>query len=368
MDFLENKKIILISPERWGVNYVSKHHYAISLAKSNNIVYFINPPGNKFKIEKTAYQNLYIIDYILIKGLNKLPRYLTYLIQTIYWYILLKYLKIKKIDVVWNFDPYSFQSLNIFGDKTIKIYHSVDVHYTHLEKICIENADVFFSTSHLILNKFKNINTPMFFINHGLANHFINKPSIIDPFIKINANKKFKIGYIGNLLIKQIDYDSIYYLIESLPECDFYFLGPYTQSNLGQLNNLSANFIGKIQTYSNVYLLGSALNETVPFFLEKMNCLIMCYFKKNKTVELSNVHKTLEYISSGKPVITNFIYEYRTSPFINIVSDAKEMRKKILDVKNGVLKVNEDYINFVHENSYENQIKKINQILTSIFI
>src|SRR4030081_3223301 len=42
---LKNKTILLISPQGWGPMFLSKHHYAIELAKRGNTIYFLNPPG-----------------------------------------------------------------------------------------------------------------------------------------------------------------------------------------------------------------------------------------------------------------------------------------------------------------------------------
>ena len=45
MSALTNKTILIISPQGWGDMFISKHHYAIELAKKGNTVYFLNPPG-----------------------------------------------------------------------------------------------------------------------------------------------------------------------------------------------------------------------------------------------------------------------------------------------------------------------------------
>ena len=42
-------RILLISPQRWDGFQVSKHHYAIELAKLGNEVYFVDPPNNSGK-------------------------------------------------------------------------------------------------------------------------------------------------------------------------------------------------------------------------------------------------------------------------------------------------------------------------------
>src|ERR1700689_1355013 len=45
MHALRNKTILIISPQTWGKMFLSKHHYAIELAKRGNTVYFLNPPS-----------------------------------------------------------------------------------------------------------------------------------------------------------------------------------------------------------------------------------------------------------------------------------------------------------------------------------
>src|SRR5215475_10747584 len=43
---LNNKTILILSPQSWGKMMLSKHHYAIALARKGNKVFFLNPPDN----------------------------------------------------------------------------------------------------------------------------------------------------------------------------------------------------------------------------------------------------------------------------------------------------------------------------------
>jgi len=47
MKTITHKTILLISPQSWGNMFVSKHHYALELARAGNTVYFLNPPEEK---------------------------------------------------------------------------------------------------------------------------------------------------------------------------------------------------------------------------------------------------------------------------------------------------------------------------------
>src|SRR5438093_218809 len=75
-NFFSGRNVIIISPEGWEHLFVSKHHYAIELAKHNK-VFFLNPPSRKFSIEKSRYENLWVINYPpFIKGLRFCPLFL----------------------------------------------------------------------------------------------------------------------------------------------------------------------------------------------------------------------------------------------------------------------------------------------------
>ena len=78
---LENKVIWILSPNRWGKMKVSKHHYALTLAARNNIVYFIEPPSlesSGMVIQpSTESKNLFIVSYRpVFRGKNFLPKFI----------------------------------------------------------------------------------------------------------------------------------------------------------------------------------------------------------------------------------------------------------------------------------------------------
>ena len=67
------KTIIILSPQNWGTMFLSKHHYAVELAKLGNKVYFINPPKDfRFNIKtiiniepEGSVENLFIVEHRL---------------------------------------------------------------------------------------------------------------------------------------------------------------------------------------------------------------------------------------------------------------------------------------------------------------
>lgn len=365
-----NKIILIISPEPWGVNFVSKHHYA-SLLSNNNDVYFFNPPSEKYKLT-TISSRLIVVDYPMTKGMNRLSKLIRFFAQQFLANKLMKKLSIPMPDIVWSFNPYVFQNLSVFNSKAIKIYHPVDVHYTDLEFDCVKSADVVFSTAHLILDKFKAINKPKYFINHGLADHFINPLIETDEFDFIDSYKAVKVGYVGNLRYQHLDYSTLFKTIESHQDCHFYFVGPYEDSNL---NNVSSEFdteIERLKNYTNVFLLGAKPSPKIPVFLSKMDMLWMCYKGAEKPAEMANPHKILEYLSTGKPILTHYIAEYNDLKDLVYLSDTNEkISAKFKEVVNNLKKFNADEIiekrkSFAYSNAYVTQLKKISEKIDGI--
>lgn len=367
---LNRKVIYIISPEPWGTNFVSKHHYA-SLLSENNEVFFLNPPTNNYCLT-TVNSCLTVVDYTLPKGLNRLPQGIRFFVQQCLAKQLMKKLLLPTPDIIWSFDPYVFQNLKSFNSKAVKIYHPVDVHYTNLEFDLIKSANVVFSTAHLILDKFKVIDKPKYFINHGLANHFIQLENPLDEFDFIDEDKAIKIGYVGNLRYLHLDYLKLFQTIESHPTCHFYFVGPYESSNLNQSQKQFDDEIEQLKKYDNVFLLGANPSSKIPSFLSKMDMLWMCYKGAEKPAEMANPHKMLEYLSSGKPVVTHYIDEYKDlAELIVMVDDHDDYLSKFSHVVAHLDTLfHQDLVKkrkkFASLNLYKHQLAKIEKYIAEV--
>src|SRR5437868_11837462 len=63
------KVIYIISHEKWGKMLLSKHHYAIELAKLGNRVYFVNHPDKQkrlgrgeINIKPSEVENVFVVE------------------------------------------------------------------------------------------------------------------------------------------------------------------------------------------------------------------------------------------------------------------------------------------------------------------
>ncbi|MDZ7647524.1 MAG: hypothetical protein U5K54_10320 [Cytophagales bacterium] len=229
MEFV-GKRILIISPERWGINRISKHHYAIALARRGNQVYFLNPPSQGLKqvsLRQTEIAGLIQIDYTpVLKGLNKVLKLSEWL------FALLNSFDIKKIqrtlpnqpDIVWSFDPFRFQNLKQFNTH-ISIFHPVDYHSGTLDLKLAQTADIILSVSPVILDKYRSVNKPLFFINHGVSSFFLDQKRVPE---KIDS--KIRCGYVGNLLSFAIDWINLIQIVCENDQVEFHFIGPYSKT------------------------------------------------------------------------------------------------------------------------------------------
>ena len=149
---MKNKNTLIISPEPWQWQYVSKHHYAITLAKQGYRVYFLNPPKQnlkKIEILETDYKNIYEIESPQVfKGLRFLPKFIRVYLEN-NWLKKLEILINSKIDIVWLFENSRFYDMEFAKDR-LKIYHQVDSSQNFHIKEAANSADICFCVTDYI--------------------------------------------------------------------------------------------------------------------------------------------------------------------------------------------------------------------------
>ena len=112
---LTNKNILLISPEPWDHIFVSKHHYAVHLAKRGNKVFFLNPPVSKSGVACTAFAEVFEVNYSGFPiGVRFYPLFMQKVIMARVYQTIEK-LCSAVFDVVWSFDNSVFFDFSFFS-------------------------------------------------------------------------------------------------------------------------------------------------------------------------------------------------------------------------------------------------------------
>lgn len=367
---LTNKKILIISPQFWGKMFISKHHYAIELAARGNEVYFLNPPNanlsDEFLVDEVDIDNLYIIHHKLNFS-YKLKFKSAWLFH---WNMkrhinkLKKYIDIK-FDIIWSFDLGNLYPFYLFSKEAVKIFHPVDEPLNKTAVNSAKGSQIIFSTTNEILAKYHKYSVPKFQINHGLKDIFLSvKPTI-------NNSDKLKIGFSGNLLRRDIDRETLLEIIKQYPQFEFNCWGSYNieQSNIsGSSDSSTKQFIKNLRSLPNVTLHGVKITEELAVAYQQIDVFLICYKVINDKSIGENYHKTLEFLSTGKPIVSHNFSSYRNK--LQLVqmdataTDNKNLHLLFKEVVNNLSKYNTtELINarkkFAADNIYQRQIDRI---------
>lgn len=355
-----SKNVLIISPEPWGSNRLSKHHYALELHEAGYNVFFLNPPGVENK--KAANDNIQIIDYTNpYRGINKLPSPLRNLFNK---RLIKKINRIAGIDtwrLVWTFDPFRFQNLTLFNAKNT-IFYSADIHKTNLDILAATSVDVVLAPSQLILNKYKPYCSKCTLLNHGLAKHFVEY-----EFSAWHKRDVTNVIYLGNLLNRYIDTVTLEKIVRQNPHLLFTFIGPYEKSNLSStLGN--SEFLNILKSLPNVKFLGSIPSKKLPKYLDQADLFFICYDSDMYRAEVSNSHKIIELLSTGRAIVSNYFDEYNGSELLEMAVSQKELPNTFEKVASNIEKYNALDLSqkrraFALQNSYTKQLKKILELL-----
>jgi hypothetical protein len=371
---------LILSPQNWGTMFLSKQHYAIELAKRGNAVYFLNPPeqsGNKknksIDILTSGIDNLWLINHRLA-----FPYRLKFHAISLFHFLMGFHIKrmvkaIKKpIDIVWSFDLGNIYPFDSFDKSAIKIFHPVDEPLNQVAFDSAKGCDIIFSVTNEILEKYKDAPAPRYFINHGVSDDFFI------PFSndgKILGNKKH-VGLSGNLLRQDLDRETLIAIVQQNPDFHFDFFGSYkpSQSNIGGSQDLELfSFIETLRASGNVTLHGPLAPEVLAQKLQSMDAFLICYDIKKDQSKGTNYHKIMEYLSTGKVIISNNVTTYQNQE--NLIrmsgsrSDNKELPWIFKETMNNLDKFNSEgmqmeRISFAKKNTYSEQLKRIEQLIS----
>jgi hypothetical protein len=375
---LTSKVILILSPQAWGNMLLSKHHYAIELARRGNEVYFLNPPDNhhwnwgssreRIKIEASAEDpNLFLVNQELF-----FPYKLKFHARPLYNFLIKRQIRNilhsipKPVDIIWSFDLGNLFPLSYFNNRMYKVFHPVDEPNDPNAIQAAVGADILFSVTSEIIEKYEAFGIPSYFINHGLADEFIRQEASL-----LDDGGQIKIGMSGNLLRPDLDERTLIQIIEENPGLSFHFYGSYRtgQSNLGgESDTAPVLFIEKLQSFKQVELHGVLKTGELAKELNRMDLLLICYDIDKDQSKGTNYHKVMEYLSTGKVIVSNNITTYNQLPELVRMPVERTSNRQLPGLFKETVQNLEKYndpqcrerrILFARENRYKNQLDKL---------
>lgn len=356
------KRILIISPEPWDFIKVSKHHYAQTLARKDNLVYFLNPPDKKIAgVQcRSVAENLFVLDYRdPFTGTRFFPKAVRkYLNKVLYNKI--QHSAQVNFDVVILFENSRFYDLDFLPENVLSIYFQVDENQNFHPDKAANSAGLVIAINDVIETILAKYRTPVFILPHGFSGHFSEKALSIyrrEETYKVNKGriKAYYVGYIDNYYV---DVKLFVSLVAEANEIDFVFIGPY--STTGKLYS-------SIGSCTNVRFIGMVSAHEIPELLDEADVLFFAY-RENF---LSSSHKVMEYLASGKAIVTTSVKGYPQDPDLFYCSGTPE---KFIDLFKDIcadvgLANSPDKmrkrIQFAMDNTYEARIVLIEDLVST---
>ena len=360
---MKSSNIFLISPEQWTHVFVSKHHYAIELAKRGNKVFFLNPPSFNKKIGITAsqYDNVFVVDYsVNVRGQRFLPGFLRRWIDRKTYNSIQRQAGIK-FDVVWNFENSRFYDFRFAPGNALKIYHQVDLNQNFHPQLAAKTADICFCTTDLILANLKRFNKHSYKIHHGVSqNAFIEKPGLNRE--GVDRSKAIIALYIGNLDMPYIDLDVAESLVSKFPDVNFFFVGPYQKENA---------FFQRMRHYTNCFFKGRVRSEELKQYTIQSDILLV-FYKERYHKDQASPHKFMEYLASGKIVVATYTDEYKDKEELLLMSGKNEDLPRLFQYAVEHLQElnscerKQKRIDYAMDHTYDKQLNKIESFINRL--
>lgn len=292
MTVFTGKKILLISPESWGVSMLSKHYYAKHLCAAGNEVWFLQP--GKVTTPSNIPQLHLVEDTFFVPGQRYLPVFMQRAIHRASIRLLNKKTT-PHFDVVWSFDDSRWFHYDLFK-APISLYHAVDEHAISADGRGARTAKFSIGLTPRIVHKLDKYAAHTLLLPHGYEPLEETHEEL--PPVK----ERRKAGYCGNLLLPFIHWPSILSTIQKSPDVHFFFIGSSGQGNLNPHHQSASPLIEQLLSYPNVSLLGEKSPNVLHSLLEQMDILFYSlHFPDGRSVE--NTHKLITYLATGKTII-----------------------------------------------------------------
>ena len=180
------------------------------------------------------------------------------------------------------------------------LYPGVDRDYMQgLEDDLNRRADLVFFTNQALLEARAHFNPNTFYTGHGVDyEHFAQAATNSLPVpADIAAIRRPIAGYMGE--IASLDIDLLRHLAVGNPDVSFVFIGD-RYADMGQIESLQ-----------NVHFLGKKSYRSLPAYLQCFDVCCLYYRTESAFNNYRNPKKLLEYLATGKPVVSVSILEVR---------------------------------------------------------
>ncbi len=184
-----------------------------------------------------------------------------------------------------------------------------------------------------------------------------------------------QVGISGNLLRADIDHRVLLQIVSKNPKVVFNFWGSYAakDSNIGGGSDAEASpFLVALRSYKNVVLHGVVSPSALAFSIRKMDMFLICYDVQKDQSKGTNYHKVMEYLGTGRVIVSNNITAYAGDPDLVQMVNERDTNKNLPQLFGRILNLLADFnskevmnkrIDIARKNTYGAQLDRIESLL-----
>lgn len=303
----------IISPQPWAGFKVSKHHYALALAREGWQVYFIDPPtpfrfARRVECVPTGVDGIQRVSYS-IPVPSKIKRYARSLFDRAMWEHARWLTSVLGAPgLVWDFDnTYNFGDLRAFGAAK-SIFFLVDRGERGMGD---KHADYCFHLHPSFCEWAGFDQHGSLQLGHGVSIDFIQNCPL--PKTSASASERLSFGMVGNLAAKWFDWDTVLEIARRHPTAQFLLWGPHP--TLDQ----AGGALRVAMECSQFQFQGQCLPEEIAASSGEVDIWLAPFLNDAVPGGPLNSHKILEYLSTGKVVAMTWLEAWEGKPHVSML-------------------------------------------------
>ncbi len=287
-----HEDLMIFSPVRWEQMRRRPQHIASLLSHNHRILYVEEPlpqPDYTPDTRRTfnPLQNLTVIQPY--SALNTEHYDYTSLIQT--------YIENGAIDphpAAWFYSS-DFMDILHFQEPSFTVFDSYAPDLSRNDEVLVSYSDIVFAAGEHMFDRMRKLNGNVHLIPNAVDESHFRKSRDTETVIAHDLLDIPipRVGYIGTL-DNRIDMELLKGTARSLPHVSFVCIGPVSPGT-------------RLPDLPNVFHLGFRPYEQLPNYLKGIDIAIAPYDVKT-SARFASPHKILEYMASGKPVISTPVY------------------------------------------------------------
>jgi glycosyltransferase involved in cell wall biosynthesis len=200
----------------------------------------------------------------------------------------------------WLYTPLMTPQVDAFAEPMAVVYDCMDElskfdfaspEIPERERELIRRADLVFTGGYELYLSKRALHPRVRFFGCGVDFDHFRSAASSQPPADLQAIRGPRLGYVG-VIDERLDYELIGRLAEARPDCNVVMIGPVVKVDPS-----------KLPRAANIHYLGARPYEQLPAYLSGFSVCLMP-FAMNEASAFINPTKTLEYLATGKPVVS----------------------------------------------------------------